>query len=85
MTDPGETNDRAAAEPARFQAMQAAYQRWAKDHGVLPMPAGYSAPKQIEANALRELLPRRLAPLVGALLALLLAWRLGRKWRPRRA
>jgi arylsulfatase/uncharacterized sulfatase len=83
MTDPGETNDRAAAEPARFQAMQAAYQAWAKAHGVLPMPAGYSAPKQIEANALHELLPRRLAPLAGALLALALAWLIGRQWRRR--
>ena len=51
MADPGETRDLATAEPARFAAMQADYAAFANRDGVLPMPAGYSAPKQVEINA----------------------------------
>lgn len=64
VTDPGETTDLAASEAARFAAMQADYEAYAKANGVLPMPEGYSAPKQIFANAMRTLLvPRLLASL----------------------
>jgi len=64
ITDPGETTDLSADEPARFAAMQADYQTFAKANGVLPMPPGYSAPDQIFENALRTLLvPRLLAAL----------------------
>lgn len=79
--DPGETSDQAAAEPARFAAMQADYAAYAKAEQVLPMPEGYSAPGQIEANALRTLLIPRLLALwpyvlgVVALLGALITWR----------
>lgn len=64
MTDPGETTDLARQDPARFAQMQADYADFAKANGVLPMPPGYSAPKQILENALRTLLiPRLLAAL----------------------
>ncbi|MFM2301476.1 MAG: hypothetical protein RLZZ84_1212 [Pseudomonadota bacterium] len=77
--DPGEVTDLSRAEPQRFAAMQADYAAFAKTNGVLPMPAGYTAPKQIFANALRTLLvPRLLAlwPYALGLLAALaaLAW-----------
>jgi arylsulfatase/uncharacterized sulfatase len=62
VADPGEVTDMAAAEPARFAEMQADYARFAGANGVLPMPEGYTAPKQIFDNALRNLLiPRLLA------------------------
>ncbi len=80
ITDPGETTDLAASEPARFAAMQADYAAFAKANGVLPMPEGYSAPKQIFENALRALLvPRLLASLpylagLGAAIGALVWW-----------
>lgn len=62
VADPGETRDLSASEPGRFEAMQADYAAFAKANGVLPMPAGYTAPAQIMANAMRTLLiPRLLA------------------------
>ncbi|WP_235927637.1 arylsulfatase [Sandarakinorhabdus rubra] len=81
MADPGETRDLAAAEPARHAAMQDAWQRWARANRVLPMPAGYSAPAQIQANATRDLLPGRVAPLLATLGLLLLGLWTGRRWR----
>jgi len=81
MADPGETRDLTAADPARFVTMQAQWQRWADANQVLPMPAGYSAPAQIQANALHDLLPGRLAPMVASLWLLLLGVWTGRRWR----
>ncbi len=81
MADPGETRDLGPAQPALLAAMKGDYARWAAANKVLAMPDGYSAPQQIQDNALRHLLPRRLAPLAGALLALLLVWGTMRGWR----
>jgi len=83
--DPGETQDLAKREPARFAAMQADYAAYAKGDGVLAMPPGYSAPEQIMTNAAAELMLPRLLKLwpyaVGLTLALLGgAW----LWRRRR-
>ena len=83
MADPGETHDLAASEPARFTAMQAAWTEWAKANQVLPMPAGYSAPAQIEANATRDLLPGRVAPMLASLWLLVVGMWTGRRWRRR--
>jgi arylsulfatase/uncharacterized sulfatase len=80
MADPGETRDLAGSDPARFTAMQAAWAAWAKANQVLAMPAGYSAPAQIEANATRDLLPGRVAPLVATLWLLLAGVWAGRRW-----
>ena len=84
VADPGETRDLRRARPVEFAAMQADYATWATAGGVLPMPAGYAAPRQIEANALDDLLWPRLRgalPWAGGVLALVfgLAW-----WRERR-
>lgn len=78
--DPGETRDLAAAQPARFAAMQAGWQRWAAGNKVLPMPPGYSAPAQIQANALHDLLPGRIAPLLAVLWLLLAGIWAARRW-----
>jgi hypothetical protein len=83
MADPGETRDLAAGRAGRFAAMQAGWQRWAKANRVLPMPAGYSAPAQIQANATRDLLPGRVAPMVATLWLLALGLWVGRRWRRR--
>jgi arylsulfatase/uncharacterized sulfatase len=84
-TDPGETNDLSSSDPQRFADMQIDYAAFAKANKVLPMPDGYTAPKQIFANALRTLLIPRLIALwpVGGLLLMATAaviW-----WRRRRA
>jgi arylsulfatase/uncharacterized sulfatase len=84
-TDPGETNDLSGSDPKRFVAMQEDYAAFAKANNVLPMPDGYTAPKQIFANALRTLLIPRLIALwpVGALLVMATAAAIW--WRRRRA
>jgi arylsulfatase/uncharacterized sulfatase len=87
-TDPGETNDLSGSDPKRFVAMQEDYAAFAKANNVLPMPDGYTAPKQIFANALRTLLIPRLIALwpVGALLVMATAaaiwWRRRRRKQP---
>ena len=85
VRDPGETTDLSLREPVRFATMQADYAAYAAADGVLPMPEGYSAPRQILANALDTLLvPRLLALLPGiaalvAALGALLWWRRKRR------
>lgn len=78
-TDPGETLDLAGMEQDRFTAMQADYAAYAKDNQVLPMPEGYNALQQAQANAVRKLLiPRLLAlwPFAATIIAALagLVW-----------
>ena len=82
--DPGESNDLSGSDPHRFAAMQRDYAAFGKANNVLPMPEGYTAPKQIFANALRNLLLPRLLALwpAGLLLVMVIAtviW-----WRRRR-
>lgn len=81
MADPGETRDLAGSDPARFAAMQAAWAQWAKANQVLPMPEGYDAPAQIQANALGDLLWPRLAPIMASLWLLLVGLWTVRRWR----
>lgn len=87
--DPGETTDLASAEAARFAQMQADYAVYARAEGVLPMPAGYSAPKQIQANAREAILLPRLTALAMPLVVLaalaVLAGLLIRRFRASRA
>lgn len=80
VRDPGETTDLSGQEPARYAAMQEDYAAFAKANGVLPMPEGYTAPKQIFENAVDTLLvPRLLAAApylagIAGLLAALVVW-----------
>lgn len=82
--DPGESNDLSVSDPQRFAAMQRDYAAFAKANNVLPMPEGYTAPKQIFANALRNLLIPRLLALwpAGLLLVMVIATMIW--WRRRR-
>jgi arylsulfatase/uncharacterized sulfatase len=50
--DPGEVNDLQAQHPERFRQMIDDYQRYARDNGVLPMPAGYDPIEQVLINSL---------------------------------
>jgi arylsulfatase A-like enzyme len=79
--DPGEARDLAGSDAARFAAMQAGWQRWATANKVLPMPVGYRAPQQIQDNALRDLLPGRVAPMLATLWLLLVGVWTARRWR----
>ena len=67
VVDPGETIDLSVREAERYAAMQADYAAFAKSNGVLPMPEGYTAPKQIFDNAMRTLLVPRLKALAPGL------------------
>lgn len=48
--DPGETTDLQSTMPDAFAALQADYARYAQEHGVLPMPVGYSPQRQVLMN-----------------------------------
>lgn len=52
--DPGEVVDLASGRPVIFQRMLARYQRYARDNGVLPLPAGYTQLRQLVTNALHQ-------------------------------
>ncbi len=82
--DPGESNDLSGSDPQRFAAMQRDYAAFAKANNVLPMPEGYTAPKQIFANALRNLLIPRLLALWPAGLLLVMVIAIVIWWRRRR-
>ncbi len=70
VQDPGETTDLASVEPARLQRMLAAYERYARDNQVLPVPVGFDHLKQVVINTLYGRL--RTPVLVGLLLALIM-------------
>ena len=68
--DPGETTDLAAAQPQQLQQMLSNYHDYARRNGVLPIPRGFDAQRQVAINGLRE---RGGAPLlIGILLVLTL-------------
>ncbi len=70
VSDPGETLDLAAKEPARFQTMLSAYTRFQRENAVLPMPEGFTNMKQLVANTLRVMIGDSL--LIGLLTVLLI-------------
>jgi arylsulfatase/uncharacterized sulfatase len=81
-SDPGETKDLATAMPDRFAEMRADYAAFAKDNGVLEMPAGYTADEQINLYAWRQQGKKRaiqaglvLGGVLMGLAALIWAWR----------
>ena len=49
-SDPGETTDLSAMEPAMMQRMLAEYAAYTERVGVLPMPEGYDSMKQVNRN-----------------------------------
>ena len=87
--DPGETRDLAAQRPEVVALMSAQYERWAREQGVLPMPPGYDASRQVTLNSLLDYWLPTYAPVTaaGALAAAVAAfgWRRAhRAGRPRR-
>lgn len=82
--DPGETRDLREQLPAQYQAMQADYAAYARDHGVLDMPAGYDPVRQVMINSFTNYwIPTYRVPVLAGLGALLLIGLLA--WRRRRA
>ena len=52
VEDPGESRDLAREMPQRLQRMLSAYERYARDNMVLPIPPGYDHHKQLVLNTL---------------------------------
>ena len=68
-TDPGETRDLSRELPVQLQLMLGAYEQYAADNHVLPMPVGYDHIKQLALNVTRKGLKE---PFLIALLTLLM-------------
>ena len=49
--DPGETRDLQLPFPEAFRTLQADYATWAREHGGLPIPDGYSPQTQVMLNS----------------------------------
>ena len=82
-SDPGETRNLAAEQPALFAQMHADYAAYAQRDGVLAMPAGYTADAQINANAFNSIMKPKLIRL-GLWFAGVLAFLAGAWWLRRR-
>ncbi len=70
-TDPGETVDLRASQPELYRQMQAEYDNWAANEGVLPMPEDYELTRQVMINSLLFFFLPRYLPYVVAGLAVL--------------
>ena len=79
--DPGETQDLREQMPERFARMQTLYAAYARDNGVLPLPAHYNQTLQGVENGL---LDRFGTDLLVALLTLLVLAPFAFAWRVRR-
>lgn len=89
--DPAEVNDLAATMPDLFEAMLADYETYAARFGVLALPDGYQAERQVRLNAIARQLSFHAGALIAigvavfALLSLLIFWLLRRRMRKRAA
>jgi len=87
--DPAEVNDLAATMPDLFEAMLADYETYAARFGVLALPDGYQAERQVRLNAIARQLSFHAGALIAigaavlALLGLLIFWLLRRRMRKR--
>jgi arylsulfatase len=54
-TDPGETIDLKASDPARFAELMADYEAYAAEVGVLEMPEGFDYLQQIRTNTIKKI------------------------------
>jgi len=87
--DPAEVNDLAATMPDLFEAMLADYETYAARSGVLALPDGYQAERQVRLNAIARQLSFHAGALIAigaavlALLSLLIFWLLRRRMRKR--
>ena len=83
-TDPGETQDLQATMPQAFATMQADYAQYAKDHGVLPMPKGYSPQNQVLIRSVLNYWLPAYGAMLGALVAVVSGGLGYWAWRRRR-
>ncbi len=77
VADPGETDDLAGREPERFSRMKAAYDEFAADNRVQPLPLGYNQLKQLAINTIQQKYDGTLLVVLGLLLFATLFWGLG--------
>ncbi len=71
VRDPGETADLKAARPETFDLMLAAYNVFARENGVAPLPPGYNPNRQVLLNAVSKRYGTNILVTVIALLVLL--------------
>jgi arylsulfatase/uncharacterized sulfatase len=79
--DPGETMDIASQQPALFQKMLHGYEQYANSVGVIKMPDGYSAEREVGRKSAVSIV-KALAPFVLMVMLLIFAfyyWRKSRK------
>ena len=79
VRDPGEVNDLQNELPERFAQMLSAYENYARQNRVLPLPAGYSQGGQLLTNLLAERTRTGFIVLLLTILVLtpfLVAWRM---------
>lgn len=69
--DPGEAKDLREQEPARFKAMLADYDAYAKNMGVLKLPDDFNPQTQVAINAFKKQVELFRARLIGGALLLL--------------
>lgn len=76
-SDPGETKDLAAEQPAIFQKMLSAYETYAESVGVIQMPEGYTAAKEVGKKSIVAMLKPVLPVLIGIIICVVLffIWR----------
>jgi hypothetical protein len=74
--DPGETRDLRDSMPEVFAALKADYEAYARSHGVLPMPPGYSGQQMIAEASTQKIIEEYgltfLLAAIAALVALLI-------------
>lgn len=72
--DPGETRDLSLERPTDYVELIAAYARYERENGVLPLPAGYEPRKQVSINAFLFVYLPRMKWIVGLVVLVLAAW-----------
>jgi arylsulfatase/uncharacterized sulfatase len=80
--DPGEVVDLRGELPERFQQMLSAYERFVKEHAVLPTPPGYSQTGQLVANAMAKQFGTGIIIAILTILVLLPFFIVGRRKSP---
>jgi arylsulfatase/uncharacterized sulfatase len=71
--DPGETEQRETIEPAVFADMLWAYEQYARENGVIPVPMDYQQSRQISRNGMKAKLKSLQTSPIAMLIALMIA------------
>jgi arylsulfatase/uncharacterized sulfatase len=80
-SDPGEINDIASQQPILFQSMLSDYEEYAKAVGVIKMPEGYFAEKEVAKKSYKMMLKNILLMPLFVVIAIvgLIVWRKSRR------